>query len=104
MFFSRLLIRRPDGLLEWHQSILNNSKKRGFNGHLFRRQLSEYGTFQNLSKGKGRVKKKKKSDIYHLGWGVSKGHLSLSIFFVPNALKIISRHLSFFKYRGRGVP
>lgn len=48
----RLLIRRPDGLLEWHQSILNNSKKRGFNGHLFRRQLSEYGTFQNLSKAR----------------------------------------------------
>ena len=23
---------------------------------------------------------------------------------VPNVLKIISRHLSFFKYRGRGVP
>ena len=35
----------------------------------------------------------KKSDIYHLGAGevgVSEGQLSLSIFFVPNALKIIS--------------
>ena len=34
--------------------------------------------------------------------GVSEGQLSLSIFFVPNALKIISRHYSFFKYRGSG--
>ena len=38
---------------------------------------------------KGRVQKK--SDIYHLG-GVSEGQLSLSIFFAPNTLKIISRH------------
>ena len=44
----------------------------------------------NLGKGS---KKKEKSDIYHFGeGGVSEGQLSLSIFFVPNALKIISRH------------
>ena len=42
---------------------------------------------------KGRVKK---NDIYHSGGrAVKEGQLSLSIFFyffVPNALKIISRH------------
>ena len=39
------------------------------------------------------------------GGGVSRGQLSLFIFlfvFVPNVLKIISRHKSFFKYRGMG--
>ena len=53
---------------------------------------------------KGRVKK---SGFYHLGGGVSRGQLSLFIFFiffVPNVLKIISRPISFFKYRGRGAP
>ena len=36
--------------------------------------------------------------------GVSKGQLSLFIFFVPDILEIIFKHKSFFKYKGRGPP
>ena len=60
------------------------------------------GKIDENNLGKGRVKKK--SDIYHLGGG-QRGSIITFYFFFPNALKIISRHLSFFKYRGRGgVP
>ena len=37
-------------------------------------------------------KKKEKKVTFITSGGVSEGQLSLSIFFVPNALKIISRH------------
>ena len=45
----------------------------------------------------------KNSDNYSLGRGGS-ARVNYNFFYVPNVLKIISRHLSFFKYRGRGVP
>ena len=50
----------------------------------------EYNKYQIVTKLREGLKK---SDIYHfIGGGVSEGQLSLSIFFVPNVLKIISRH------------
>ena len=49
----------------------------------------------------------KKSDFYHLGGeGGQQGSIItfyFLFFFVPNVLKIISRHLSFFMYRVRGT-
>ena len=48
---------------------------------------SFYPSCLNLRKGL------KNSDDYHFG-GVSKGQLSLFIFFVPNVIKFISRHES----------
>ena len=57
--FLRLLLRRPDGLSEWHDRILQSmhAGTRSTNPML-RRQLSDYGTFHNLSKGK-------QFNIYH---------------------------------------
>ena len=57
--FLRLLLRRPDGLSEWHDRILQSmhAGTRSTNPML-RRQLSDYGTFHNLSKGK-------QINIYH---------------------------------------
>ena len=48
----------------------------------------------------------KKSDFYHLGGGGGQQGPIITfyfLFFVPNVLKIISRHKRFFKYRGRGA-
>jgi len=45
----RLLLRRPDGLCDWHKHISTSSRGPGVRDRLnYRRQLSEYGTFQNL--------------------------------------------------------
>ena len=52
---------------------------------------------------KGRVKK---NDNFRLGGGEGLGSAGVNyhfLFFVPNVLKITSRHKSFFKYRGRGA-
>ena len=59
--FLRLLLRRPDGLSEWHDRILQSmhAGTRSTNPML-RRQLSDYGTFHNLSKSKI-----KQFNIYH---------------------------------------
>jgi len=46
----RLLLRRPDGLADWHRSILSARQGRDQRHRNFRRQLSEYGTFQNISR------------------------------------------------------
>ena len=47
----RLLLRRPDGLTDWLASIRNISGSSQPRDTNYRRQLSEYGTFQNLSRG-----------------------------------------------------
>ena len=48
--------------------------------------------------------KKKVIFITSGGRGGQRGSIITFYFFVPNVLKIISRHYSFFKYRGRGPP
>merc|ERR1712227_1084448 len=49
----RLLLRRPDGLCDWHKHISTSSRGPGVRDRLnYRRQLSEYGTFQNLPRGR----------------------------------------------------
>merc|ERR1712062_470400 len=45
----RLLLRRPDGLTDWLASIRNLSGPGKERDTSYRRQLSEYGTFQNTS-------------------------------------------------------
>ena len=54
MIHDRLLLRRPDGLTEWHRSVLasQGSHNQSHKDRNYRRQLSEYGTFQNLSRGR----------------------------------------------------
>ena len=47
----RLLLRRPDGLTDWLASIRNLSGPGKERDTSYRRQLSEYGTFQNTSRG-----------------------------------------------------
>ena len=51
------------------------------------------------------LKKERKSDIYHFIWGgAAMVNYHFQFFFIPIVLRIISRHLSFFMYRGRGGP
>ena len=47
--FFRLLLRRPDGLLDWHNNILQSSRTNQYVKDNMHRQYSLYGSFQNLS-------------------------------------------------------
>ena len=49
----RLLLRRPDGLTDWLGCLTNLTNLTNLAQHRdtgYRRQLSEYGTFQNISR------------------------------------------------------
>ena len=47
----RLLLRRPDGLTDWLGRLTNLTNMAQHRDTGYRRQLSEYGTFQNISRG-----------------------------------------------------
>ena len=78
-----------------HGQNLLFSLSDSFIGYFIGKKVTKQQTNKHTN-SKGRVqKKKKKSDIYHLegeGGGQRGSIITFYFFFVPNALKIISRH------------